>query len=661
MNKSKMRPLSLQNVKINDRFWADRIELMAREVIPYQWDALNDTIPGATPSHAITNFRIAAGESTDEFKGMLFQDSDVGKWLEAASYSLVNYPNPKLESIIEELIVLMGKAQQEDGYLNTYYIVAKPDQRWKDFSFGHELYCAGHLIEAAVAYYQVTEKRKMLDIMCRYVDYIDSIMGPEESKMKVYCGHEEIELALVKLFRVTGEERYLKLSQYFIEERGKQPSFLSNEPTFGNGVKTKWFDLNYHQAHAPVREQTKADGHAVRAMYLYSAMADLALETSDQSLFEALKVLWENVTNCRMYITGGLGSQGHAERFTFDYDLPNDTAYAETCATIGLIFWAYRMLLLEPDHHYADVMERALYNGALSGISWDGKKYFYVNPLEVVPEAVSKRHDLEHVKAERQQWFGCACCPPNIARLITSLGQYIYSQNGDIVYTHLYIGNETQLVINDQQVKITQQTDYPWDENIHINIEPENRSLFTLALRIPEWCRNYRLMVNDQTIEKGDQVIEKGYALLTRNWQQGDQVKLWLELPIELIQANPKVRENAGKVAIQRGPVVYCLEEIDNGHNLWNITIPVDIKLSTEFAADLFNGIIVVKGQAQYLDNDQWNGALYGPVVMNTKPINIKAVPYCLWGNRQPGEMIVWLNRKDSRPVPPRSPAQSPE
>lgn len=643
MNKNRATQIPLQDVTITDRFWAGRIELMAKEVIPYQWGALNDNIPGAEPSHAIENFRIAAGESAGEFHGMVFQDSDVAKWIEAASYSLVTYPNLELERIIDDVVDLMAKAQQPDGYLNTYFTVAKPDQRWKDFSYGHELYCAGHLMEAAVAYYQATGKSKFLEIMCRYADYIDSIMGPEDHKMKAYCGHEEIELALIKLYRVTGNERYLKLSQYFINERGKQPCFLAQEPTFNNS-KTKWFGLDYHQAHAPVREQTKADGHSVRAMYLYTGMADLAIETGDESLYQALQKLWNNVTNYRMYITGGLGSQAYAERFTFDYDLPNDTAYAETCATIGLIFWAQRMLLLHPEGRYADVMERALYNGALSGISLDGRKYFYVNPLEVFPEAVSGRYDLQHVKTERRHWFGCACCPPNIARLITSLGQYIYSQDREVLYTHLFIAGEAKFQIAGQQIRLTQKTNYPWDGEIIFAVQPEKQMEFTLAVRIPGWCRKYQVKLNGAILE--EVTVDRGYAKIRRTWRKGDQVTFDFEMPVELIQAHPKVRQDIGKVAIERGPVVYCLEEMDNGKNLWSIALTADTKLTAEFAANLFGGVVIIKGQALRADDSLWGDSLYRPLSDQTKTVSIQAVPYCFWGNRQPGEMVVWINRK---------------
>ena len=644
MNSSNIRPLSYKDVQINDSFWSRRMERMAQEVIPYQWDALNDNIPGAEPSHAIENFRIAAGQAGGTFHGMVFQDSDVAKWLEAASYSLISHPDAALERTIDAVVDLMAAAQQPDGYLNTYFTVAQPDGRWRDFTNGHELYCAGHLIEAAVAHYQVSGKRKFLDIMCRYADYIDAVIGPGEGKMKVYCGHEEIELALIKLYRATGERRYLELCRYFLEERGQQPSFLSKEATFGDGSGSQWYQLDYHQAHAPLREQTTAEGHAVRAMYLYAAMADLARETGDESFYETVRKLWENVTNYRMYITGALGSQSHAERFTFDYDLPNDTAYAETCATIGLIFWAQRMLLLDPDRRYADTMERALYNGVLGGISWDGKKYFYVNPLEVFPEAVAKRYDLQHVKPERQQWFGCACCPPNIARLITSLGQYIYSLDRSCLYVHLFIGSQTRAVINDQPVTLSQETNYPWDGKVTVTLDIPNPAEFALAIRIPSWCASYQSTINDQLIGAE---LNKGYLKLERVWRRGDRIELNLEMPVGLIRAHPKVREDIGKVAIQRGPLIYCLEETDNGNRLWETVLSRNSKLSAEFAAELCGGAVVIRGDAERLRTDDVTNQLYGKAeAIRTEAVKIQAVPYYLWGNREPGEMLVWMMGK---------------
>jgi uncharacterized protein len=650
MRKPKKVPIRIGNIRIEDEFWSGRIRLIASEVIPYQLDILNDAVPGTEPSHEIENFRIAAGESKNKFYGMIFQDSDVAKWIEAASFSLAGYPNPGLEEKMDELIALIGRAQRPDGYLNTYFSVVEPENRFANMTFGHELYCAGHMIEAAVAYFETTGKKNLLDIVCRYADYIDSVFGPEEHKARKYCGHEEIELALVKLYRVTGEEKYLKLSKYFIDERGKQPCFFKDEPSFGNWEKKhvgriEWFDLDYHQAHAPVREQQKADGHSVRAMYLYSAMADLALETDDLPLQDSLRVLWDNVANHRMYITGGLGSQEWGERFTTDYDLPNDTVYGETCASIGLIFWAYRMLALDPDRRYADVMEQTLYNGAMSGISLDGKKYFYVNPLEVVPRTIAKRYDLRHVKTERQLWFGCACCPPNIARLIASLGRYIYTIDNDTTYVHLYMKSSAKLEIGGTEVDLIQETDYPRTGGIRISVEPAREKEFTIALRIPAWCSDYTATINGKN---AGSKLEKGYLKIRRAWKKGDVVSLDLGMEIRLVRANPKVRENIGKVAILRGPVVYCLEETDNGSGLARIILSSEAKLTAEYDSQVLGGITIIRGRALRLDEAAWGKELYGTVENKMIKTNITAIPYSMWANRSPGEMLVWINKNDA-------------
>jgi uncharacterized protein len=633
--------IQIKKIKIVDPFWAKKIEMISKEVIPYQWDILNDNLPDVEPSHAVENFRIAAGEKEAEFYGMVFQDSDVAKWIEAASYSLKHHPDPEIEKYIDHVIDIMEKAQQPGGYLNTYYIVAKPEEKWTHFAFGHELYCAGHLIEAAVAYYNTTGKDKLLHIMSRFADYIDSLFGPEKTKQQKYPGHEEIELALIKLYHVTGEKRYLQLSKYFIDERGRQPSFLAEEPSFGNHKDRTWFDLEYHQAHAPVRDQKEVTGHAVRAMYLYTAMADLVLETGDKELLNALKTLWNNMTAKRMYITGGLGSQGFAERFTFDYDLPNDRSYTETCASIGLLFWSSRMLLIENDSRYADVFERVLYNGSLSGISWDGKKYFYVNPLEIYPEAVEKRYDHSHVKGARQPWYGCACCPPNIARLITSIDTYLYSINDDTLYIHHYMSNMIDCEISGNTVRISQTTNYPWEGNIKVRIDSECGREFTVALRVPGWCGNYTCKINNETIAIQD--LEKGYIKLRRTWEKDDTIELYLEMKIECIQAHPKVRDNRGTVALQRGPVVYCLEEVDNGKDLAGISLAADSALEAEYDADYYGGMVLIKGTALRSDEDPWKNKLYQPIQNKTKEVRITAVPYFTWANREPGEMLIWI------------------
>lgn len=631
-------------VRLKDQFWQPKVERTALNTIPYQWEALNDEVEGAEPSHAVENFRIAAGEHSGTFYGMVFQDSDVAKWIEAAAYSLRHFPNPQLEEVIDAVVDLMGKAQGPDGYLNTYYSVAEPEQRWTDFAFGHELYCAGHLIEAAVAYYESTGKRSFLDIMCRYADYIDRIMGPASDQMHVYCGHEEIELALVKLYRATNEERYLKLSRYFIEERGKQPSFLKEDPGYGFQFKDRWFELDYHQAHAPVREQETAEGHSVRAMYLYAAMADLAIACGDETLTEALRKLWEHMTSKRMYITGGLGSQGHAERFTIDYDLPNDTAYTETCASIGLVMLASRMLRLEMDSQFGDVMERVLYNGVLSGMSLDGTRYFYVNPLEVHPAVAHYRYDMQHVKTERVPWFGCACCPPNIARLLASLDTYFFTQDESEIAMHLYGANESVFHVQGRQMMLRTDTRYPWDGSIQIRVQVDEPTECTLSFRIPAWCRHPGIQVNGEPLAL-DAIAERGYARIRRSWMDGDEVRLHFPMAVERIESNPKVHENAGKVALQYGPLVYCLEEADNGADLTDICLAEDAEFVPEFREDVLGGIVVLTGEGLRSD-DSWNDELYRPVMRNKNSVRIAAIPYAYWGNREPGEMTVWIREK---------------
>ncbi|RUS43825.1 glycoside hydrolase family 127 protein [Cohnella sp. AR92] len=633
------------NVRLIDQFWQPKVRRTVQETIPYQWKALNDEIEGAEPSHAVENFRISAGEQTGTFYGMVFQDSDVAKWVEAAAHSLRHDPNPRLEAVVDAVVDLMGRAQKPDGYLNTYYSVAAPDRRWKDFSFGHELYCAGHLIEAAVAYYESTGKRKFLDVMCRYADYIDRIMGPQSGQIQAYCGHEEIELALVKLHRATKEQRYLDLSRHFIEERGKQPSFLKEDAGFGGPSKDRWFDLDYHQAHAPVREQETAEGHSVRAMYLYAAMADLALAYADETLTEALRKLWDHVTTKRMYITGGIGSQGHAERFTVDYDLPNDTAYTETCASIGLVMWASRMLRLEQDGRYGDVMERVLYNGVLSGISLDGTRYFYVNPLEVHPAVAHYRYDMQHVKTERVPWFGCACCPPNIARLLTSLDTYFFTQNGTEIAMHLYASNESAFHVQGRELNLRTETRYPWNGEIRIRLRTADPIDCALSFRIPSWCRNPSMTVNGEALPL-EAIVRNGYARISRKWSDGDDIKLDLPMVVERIESNPKVHENAGKIALQYGPLVYCLEEEDNGPELTDIRLPADSELSAAYREDVLGGIVVLSGEGLRSEPD-WEGELYRPVMRKRTSVPISAVPYAYWGNRTPGEMAVWIREKE--------------
>ncbi len=644
-----LKEVDLKKVNLKDGLLAQKNGLVREEVIPYQWQALNDELPETEPSHAIENFKIAAGRVEGEFHGMVFQDSDVAKWLEAAAYQLAVKPDPDLEKRTDEVIDLIAEAQLDDGYLNTYFIVKEPDMKWKNLAECHELYCAGHLIEAAVAYYKATGKDKFLNIMQKNADLIDSKFGYGEGQIKGYPGHQEIELALIKLYNVTGEDRYKDLAKYFIDQRGKEPFYFDQEWK-ARDKKNHWDDFHqnvkrdYYQAQAPVREQKAAVGHAVRALYMYSGMADAARVSEDQTLIDACRRLWHNTTNKQMYITGGTGSSVHGESFTFDYDLPNDTAYTETCAAVALVFFAQRMLHLEKKGEYADVLEKALYNGALSGMSQNGKRFFYVNPLEVQPEVCEQREDHKHVKTSRQKWFGCACCPPNLARLLASIGSYIYSHNDQQLFVNLYADSQAEFNFQNQKVSISQKTNYPWDEDIEINIKSAEEVEFELALRIPGWCRTAALQVNGKNINLTE-YIEDGYLKLKRSWQN-DKLKLILKMPVEKIYANPKVREDIAKVALQRGPIVYTLEEVDNGKNLPAIYLAAEAELKSEYKGDLLGGVTVIKGSAYKLDENNFGEALYSTKKPEFKKIDIQAVPYYAWDNRVSGEMLVWLNQK---------------
>lgn len=640
--------LPMKQIHIQDDFWGSYMELARKNIIPYQWEALNDKIEDAEPSHCIKNFKIAAGLMEGSFGGCVFQDSDLAKWIEAASYSLVEHPDIALEQTLDEVTRLVVSAQQDDGYLNTYYIINGLDKRWTNVKDNHELYCAGHLLEAAVAYYYATGKRTLLDAMIRYVDHIDSVFGPEEGKKKGYPGHEVIEMALMKLYTITKDPKHLKLAKYFIDERGQQPLYFeleTKENNTGFWWKDSHFRYQYYQAGLPVREQLEAEGHSVRAVYLYSGMADVARVTGDKELYQACLRLWNNMVHKRMYITGAIGSSAHGESFTFDYDLPNDTVYGETCASIGLLFFAQRMLLLEPKSEYADVMEKALYNGTISGMSLDGTKFFYVNPLEVLPIACEKDQHKRHVKPQRQKWFGCACCPPNLARMITSLSSYIYTQKSDTLYVHLYVGNESTVSLNGTNIDIRLTSDYPWDGDISMEITPERAARGTIALRIPGWCREFWVWKNGREIKVTADLLRNGYLHLEGTWEEGDLIRLYLKMPVQVLRSNPKVRENVGKAAIMRGPIVYCLEQEDNGPNLPLIRLPRSPKFEYTYEKDLLGGIVQLRSNGLVLSDAEWKGdALYD--FYKEECYTEKAltwIPYYAWANRSLGEMLVWV------------------
>ena len=636
----------LKKVRVTDGFWSRYQDIAAEKIIPFQWRAINDEVPDIEPSHAIRNFRIAAGLEEGEFAGYVFQDSDVAKWLEAAAYLLTIRPDPELEKTADGVIGLIESAQQEDGYLDTFFQIAEPDKKFTNLNECHELYCAGHMTEAAVAYYEATGKDRLLNVMRRFIDLIDEKIGPEEGKLHGYPGHPELELALCRLYRATGEERYLKLCEYMVNARGTEPYFFEEElkrrgyTGFWGGGRQDHVDGKYNQSHKPIREQKEAVGHSVRAGYLYTGAADLAAEIGDESLARAMEVLWDNVTNRQMYITGAVGSQVWGEAFSFDYHLPNDTVYGETCAAISMVFFAKRMLRMKADRTYADVMERLLYNGTISGMALDGQHFFYTNPLAMWEEATKRSGASGHIRSKRPGWFGCACCPPNLARMITSLGGYIYSTSADTAYVHLYVGSEAELDVGGKTVTLSQTGNYPWDG--HIVLKP-GAGTYRLALRIPGWARTFSVRINGAAVSPA---LENGYAVMSREWRDEDEVILDLPMPVEFAEANPLLRADNGRVAIMRGPVVYCLESADNGEDLEALQLTDPEGFRAEVDDSLFPGMVKLTGPA--LRRKPWTtGALYRTYRPgDLEECEITAIPYAFWDNREDTrEMIVWIRR----------------
>ena len=635
--------LDLKQIKIKDPFWSKHVDLVKNVIIPYQWDAMNDRIEDAESSHCLENFRIAAGLKEGTFYGALFQDTDVAKWLEAVGFSLAYCRDEELERTADEAIDLIAQAQQEDGYLNTYFTIHTEEKRWSRLCEGHELYTAGHLMEAAAAYYQGTGKRKLLDCMCRFADLICDTFGAGEGKIHGYPGHQEVEIGLVKLYRLTGERRYLDLAKYFIDARGVGGNYFLKEINApGYHLLTPEFhdyDPRYSQSHLPVREQDTAEGHAVRAVYMYCAMADLAYEYQDKELMTACERIWNNMTEKRMYITGGIGSSGILERFTTDYDLPNEYNYSESCASIGLALFGLRMAQITGEASYIDVVERALYNTVLAGIALDGRSFFYVNPLEVWPDACMNRTSKEHVKPIRQKWFGVACCPPNIARTLASLGQYIYSWNREEkrLYVNLFVSGEAAVETGGHTVKIYTKTRFPWKNQVTIRLSDVPEEGIRLMVRIPEYAEHFRMQHGQKEVSFENR---KGYGVV--EVKQDGTYEVSFEAPPQFVRANPKVRADVGRVVMVRGPLVYCLEEVDNGENLSALYVDTDQPI-TEEESDLFGGSVILRAEGQRVAQMSWKGGLYSAVKPGREPVTLTAVPYAYWNNRTPGEMAVWI------------------
>ena len=596
VQKYSARQVTFNRVKITDHFWSSRLEAHAQATLKTCIAQTQDS------TERINNFIKAAGLMEGGHEGIYFDDSDVYKAMEGIAYSLINNPNPEYEALLDEWIGYIAKAQQPDGYLNTFYTLNGPDKRWTDME-KHEMYCGGHMIEAAVAHHKATGKTTFLNIATKYADCLCNTFGP--GKKNWVPGHEEIELALVKLYHETGQQKYLDLSYWLLEERGHG---------LGRGAiwDNKDWGPGYCQDDVPVSEISDIKGHAVRAMYLFSGMADVAAEKDLPEYTAALQRVWEDVVERNMYITGGIGSSGSNEGFTEDYDLPNKEAYCETCASIGMVLWNSRMNLFSQDAKYIDVMERSMYNGVLAGVSIEGDRFFYVNPLE---------SDGNH---HRREWYGCACCPSNVSRFLPSVGSYIYAvSRSEGVFVNLYVGSSAEMDINKTKLKLVQNTSYPWEGKIELEVQPEKETSFPLNLRIPGWCKNFSISVNDKLQNTAKQ--ENGYITLQKNWEKGDKITLNLDMPVEVVAADPKVLADQGKRAIQRGPLVYCLEETDQPENSWDkIQLNANTNFKIKKASDKLTGMLEIEGET----GDQ----------------SFTMIPYFAWDNRDAGKMKVWVD-----------------
>lgn len=639
--KQERRQIDLKNIRITDSLFGSYVKQVSEKIIPYQWKILNDQLEGADKTYCIENFRIAAGELEGTRKGVVFQDTDLYKWLESVAYTIAGGKGGQFEPLADEVIELVGRAQEPDGYLNTYFTVNAPERKWKNLIEGHELYTAGHMIEAAVAYYYATGKTAFLEIAKKNADLIGKVFGRGEGQRRGYPGHQEIELALVKLYRVTGEQKYLDTAKYFIDERGTQPNYLAEELRERGGFEffpdLQDYDLAYSQADIPPVEQTKAQGHSVRDMYMCAAMADLAGECEDERLLKACKAIWENMTQRQMYITGGIGTSGFRERFTTDYDLPNATNYSETCASIGLMMFGQRLSAVTGEAGYYDSVERALYNTVLAGINIEGDRYFYVNPLEVVPEFCTQHTYMNHVKPIRQKWFSIACCPPNVARTLASLGQYVYAQEGDSILIHQFISSEVQTETKGGITTLKMDSTLMQDGKVSIHAETEKGC--SLKIRISAYAENWKVLTGGKE-EKPE--IQNGYITVTL--PAGEHtVTLDLDVHPHWVAANDYVRADAGKAALVKGPVVYCLEEVENGKFLSQVCVKPNEEVKEEISPEgLVGNLPALTYPGTRIKNAGLGDQLYGALKIEKEAAQLIAIPYCLWNNRGEGEMLVW-------------------
>ncbi len=640
-----IQPVPFTDVHIEGGFWGPRMETNRRVTVRYDFEKCEET-------GRIDNFAVAGGLKKGGFQGIFFNDSDVVKVVEGAAYSLAIHPDPELEAYLDDLIAKIAAAQEDDGYLYTARTIADPDYqfpgreggRWSHLRSGHELYNVGHMYEAAVAHWRATGKRTFLDVALRNADLVCKVFGPGEGQRIDVPGHEEIEIGLVKLYRATGDAKYLDQAKFFIDMRGR----ADKREVYGA----------YCQDHVPVVEQSEAVGHAVRAGYLYAGVADVAALTGDQAYIDAIGRIWENIVTRKMHLTGGIGATRHGEAFGGNYELPNESAYLETCAAIANALFNHRMFLLHGDGKYVDVLERTLYNGFLSGISQSGDRFFYPNPL-----ACDGRRKFNQGELGRAPWFGCSCCPVNVVRFIPSIPGQVYAVRDDALYANLYVGGTGQARVAGRNVTLNQQTRYPWDGAVRIEVKPDKPGRFALHLRIPGWARGlpvpgdlyryldakasgFSLRLNDKPVRSK---LHKGYAVLDREWRSGDVVELDFPMPIRRVLANDKVEADRGRIALERGPIVYCVEAVDNGGSVSDLVLADSVGLTAGHRDDLLAGATVLTGTASRAERNPDGG-------VELKPASVTAIPYHLWAHRKIGEMAVWLARAPEaarvRPAP---------
>jgi len=630
-----IQPVTFTRVKLQDHFWLPRIETNRLVTIPASFARCENT-------GRVKNFEMAAEHKGKFCTKFPFDDTDIYKTIEGASYSLAVHPDPVLDAYVDSLIKVVGKAQEPDGYLYTARTIDpmhphpwSGTERWvKENELSHELYNSGHMFEAASAHFLATGKRNFLDIALKNADLLVKTFGP--GKRHVAPGHEIVEMGLVRLYRITGKKEYLDLAKFFIDERGKRQYDKSSTDEWKNGM--------YWQDDEPVTDQDEAEGHAVRAMYLYSGIADVAALTGDKEYIESIDRIWNNMVSKKIYVQGGIGAVPNGERFGADYELPNATAYNETCAAIGQVFWNQRMFLLHGDSKYIDLLEKVLYNGLISGVGLDGKSFFYTNAMQVT-------NGFTHpaLEKERSGWFECSCCPTNLVRFLPSLPGYIYAQKDDDIYINLFIAGSADIKLNNKDIKITQINNYPWNGSLLFKVDPESSSKFSLRVRIPGWSRSKAIpsdlysFENSSSSKAGIKLnghpvkykMENGYAVINRQWQKGDQLQLSLPMEVKKIIANRELADDRNKVAIQRGPIIYSAEWKDNNGKVSNLIIPDNAIFKPQYEKDLLNGVTVLKGEVVRKDSLQ----------KGVKKVTLTAIPYYSWANRGTGEMTVWFPR----------------